>query len=281
MLGKEPVLAFSPRNLLGVGGATKLSAMELALPPADKALYGVQPFGQRDGRYFEVTSHDVLQRLGTQWIHTMVDSGTGAAQVVAIQDPTATRGPFLKVTTNAAQHDSNQFQFAIAKTAGSTSLTAYAPFVAKAGYDLSFFMRFQITSTVANAVFAAGLSIVDTTLLASSVIDTASFIGFYKAASATMGGVVRTGGTSTTTALTVGGTSGWTPTVSTMYEIGFRLQGRTSITYYVNGEATGSTTMTNLPANTVVLCPSFVLGAGTAAAATMEIEGAYWGQETR
>lgn len=274
-------MSFSTKNLLGVGAARKLDPLEAALPESCKPLYGAQILGTIDGRYYQVTAQDLLQRTGTQWIHTMVDSGTGAAQVIAVQDPTATRGPFLKIQTNVAQHDSNQLQYAIAKTLGSTTLSAYAPFVAKAGYDISFSMRVKLTSTVANAVFLAGLAIVDTTLLATSAIGVTDFIGFYKAASATMGGVVRTSSTSTTTALTVSGTSGWTPTVDTAYDIGFKLTGRTSITFYVNGEATGSTTMTNLPANTVVLCPSIALGAGTAAAASMEVEGVYWGQETR
>lgn len=276
---------WSLRNVFG-DGPQPASALEKCFGAApvgshDRCYMGYQPFGALDGRQFAVTNAMFLQMAGTSWVHTMVDSGTGAAQVVAIQNPTATVGPHLKITTNAAQHDSNQIQYGIAKTLGSTTVSAYAPFVAKASYDIWFGMRFQITSTVANAVFLAGLSVVSSTLLSASVINTSDFIGFYKAASATMGGVVRTT-TSTTTALrsTLAGTS-FTPTISTIYDIGFHLRERNTIDFYVNGVPTSSATMTNLPANTVVLCPSIAFGAGTAAAATAEFHGAFWAQEVR
>ena len=272
-------MAVSNRNRLGVGGARLLDPLEAQFPPSSNGAENIQPFGVIDGRYHLVDSSALLQRTGTQWIHTMVDNGSDAAQVVAVQDPTSALGPVLKITTNDAQHDSNQIQYAIAKTLGSTTLSAYAPFVAKSGYNISFGCRFMTSTTVANQALLIGLSVVDTTLLSSSAIATTDFIGFYKAASATMGGVVRTSSTSTTTALTVGGTSGWTPTVSTWYDIEFRLVGRTSITFYVNGEKTGSTTMTNLPADTVVLCPSIAVGAATAAVTTAQFRGFYCGQE--
>ena len=278
-------MATSSRNQLGVGGARKLSALESTLPVADKYMFGAQPHGALDGRFTQIPSSHLLQELGRRWILTTVDTATGdATGVRAIQAATATEGPFVRLTTNANVADSEQLQYAAAQTASTTaagSITAYAPFIAKAGYNIHFGMRIRIGTTVANAAVLFGLAEVDTTLMASHVISTASLIGFYKAASATMGGVVRASSTSTTTALTVGGTSGWTPTVSTWYDIGFKLVGRDSITFYVDGEATGSTTMTNLPANTVLLCPSICLAPGTSAIATMDISGFYCGQEAR
>lgn len=282
-------MATSERNLLlpNGGGNQRISTMESGLPASDYALAGMQPLGSKDGRHYEVTARDLLQAAGTQWIHTMVDGDGDAAQVIAIQDPTATLGSFLKIQTNDKQHDNNQIQYGVAKTLGSTTVTAYAPFVAKAGYNIHFECRFRIhtglgSGTVALTSLLMGLSVVDTTLLASSAIGTTDFIGFYKAASATMGGVVRTSSTSTTTALTAAGVSGFTPTISTWYTVGFKLNGRTSITYYVdfgNGNSVSSTTMTNLPANTVVLTPSIAVGNSSTVACELDIAGFYCGQE--
>lgn len=275
-------MAWSPRNQLGVGGARKLSATEASFNSNDDSLEGFQPFGVFNGKVW-ATPTDVLTNPGYRWIHTMVDGGGDAAQVIAVQDPTATLGPTFKVTTNDAQFDSNQFQFATAKTAGSTTLSAYGPLVAKAGYDIFFEMDVIFDTTVANANFLAGVAKVDTAILTAgaSTVAVDDFVGFRKLASGTMVGLIRTGDSDTTVALTVGGTSGWTPTISTWYRLGFRVNGRTSVTFYVDGEETGTTTMTNLPANTIPLCPSFSLKAGTAAVAAIRTRNFFAAQEVK
>jgi hypothetical protein len=61
-------------------------------------------------------------------------------------------------------------------------------------------------------------------------------------------------------------------TINTWYDVGFKISGRTSITFYINGKKYYEPTMTNLPANTVLLSPTAVISAGTAAAATLELQ---------
>ena len=273
-------MAVSSRNQLGVGGSRKLSALEAQLPESDYSLHGVQPLGYiANGNCFGMPSHYLINDLGTRFILTAVTT-TGSA-TNAVSAATSALPPFVTLTTGTTQHDNLQLQYASATTAGSTSAAAHAPFIAKTGYNISFFARFQITTTVANASVFMGLAGVDTTVFASSVPSTNDMIGFYKAAASTMVGYLVDDTAATSKALTVGGTSGWTPTISTWYDLGFTVVDRTSVIFYVNGEATNQTTVTNIPDNDALLCPSIVVSAGTAAAATLQVQAFSCFQEAR
>lgn len=206
--------------------------------------------------------NDDLYDPGRQWINTEVGTGTKAIVLA-----TATKPTVLTLTTGATQHNNIQMQWAKALTSGSTTAAAFAPFICKTGSDIAMRFRFQCTTTAANAAIFAGLSIVDTTLLATSALDATSMIGLWKASGGiATAGIVRTASTNTSAALDAAFT------INTWYDFGIYISGRTSVEFWLNGVRTYQSDMTNLPANTVNLAPSFVVAAGTAAAATMEVQ---------
>lgn len=256
-------MAYNRRNVIRYA-ANDLDALEAGFGYKSKAMYGMQPHGRLVGTQVGIDNTSLLNRAGTDWIITEV--GTSGAK--ALQAATSALPPFARFTTGGTQHDNIQIQSAAPGTFGSGTAAAWAPFIAKAGYDIHFRARVQLTTTVANAAFFIGLAAVDTTLLSSSAIGVDNAVGFYKAASATCGGIVRAGGTSTTTTLG----SGFTPTISTWYDLQILIQGRTAVTFWVDGTETGQTTMTNLPSNSTALALSAAISAGTAAAATLEIQ---------
>lgn len=259
-------MAYNTRNVIRYA-ANDLDALEAGLPAKSRAFYGFQPFGRLVGNQVGVDNTSLINRAGSDWILTAVTS-TGVA-VNAIQAATSALPPFLRLTTGTTQHDNLQIQHAnTGTTIGTASAVAWAPFIAKAGYNIHFKARVQLTTTVANAAFFLGLVPVDTTILASSVIGNNDALGFYKAASAACTGLIRAGGTSTATTLS----GGFTPTISTWYDLEMLVSGRTSVQYWVNGTCTGETTMTNLPSNSTSLCLSAAISAGTAAAATLEVQ---------
>ena len=256
-------MAYNRRNVVRYA-ANDLDALEAGFGAKSRAFYGFQPFGYDIGSQQGIDNTSLINRAGTDWVITEV--GTSGAK--AIQAATSALPAFARFTTGGTQHDNIQIQSGIPGTFGSTTVAGWAPFIAKAGYNIHFRARAQLTTTVANAAFFLGLAPVDTTILASSAIDNNSAIGFYKAASAACVGLVRAGGTSTSTTLS----GGFTPTISTWYDLEMLISGRDYIQFWVNGTCTGQTTMTNLPANTVTLALTAAISAGTAAAATLELQ---------
>lgn len=256
-------MAYNQRNVIRYA-ANDLDALEAGLPAKSRAFYGFQPFGHIVGAQVGVTNESLINRAGTDWVITEV--GTSGAK--AIQAATSALPPFARFTTGGTQHDNIQIQHAVPGTFGSTTAAAWAPFIAKAGYNIHFKARLQLTTTVANAAFFVGLAPVDTTILASSAIDNNNALGFYKAASTACVGLLRAGGTSTSTTLS----GGFTPTISTWYDLEMLVTGRTSVQFWVNGTCTGQTTVTNLPSNSTTLALTAAISAGTAAAATLELQ---------
>lgn len=266
-------MAFSTRNQLGNGGAVKLSALEAALPPADGPLYGAQPFGALDGRFYEIDSKALIHGLGTNWIYTEV--GTNSVEALTI--PTATLPPRVIFTSDANANSGAQLQFAAASAPSTTAagaLAAFAGFIPRAGTVIHALLRFRITTTIANSGLIFGLTPVDTTVLNAGAIGFTEGITLKKLRTVSViSGDMRVSSTSTATALSPTATV----VIDTWHTIGFRLNGVTSVEYFFDGNKTGSTTMTNIP--TAALCPSIAFEAGTAAAATIEISGVYFGQE--
>lgn len=227
-----------------------------------------QPGGLYNGNSIWQMNDD-LYNIGASWITTEVGTGTKALVLATATTPT-----ILRLTTGGTQHNNIQAQWARAQTAGSTTATAFAPFICKTGSDIAMRFRFQCTTTAANAAIFAGLSIVDTTLLASSALDATSMIGLSKVSGGiATAGIVRTASTNTSAALDAAFT------INTWYDFGIYISGRTSVEFWLNGVRTYQSDMTNLPANTVNLAPSFVVSAGTAAAATMEVQACATWQE--
>lgn len=260
-------MSINPRNVIRYN-AGDLSVLEGCLPASDLGYQTFQPLNLITGGAFGIDNDSLINRAGTDWIYTEV--GSGAAK--AIQAASATLPPYARFTTGATQHNNIQIQSAIPGTFGSSTPAAWAPFIAKAGFNVHFRTRFQLTTTVADAAFMLGLAAVDTTLLASSVYGVTDFIGFYKAGSATVGGILRTSSTGTTLPLNEGANATFTPTINTWYTLDMLIKGRDSVNFWVNGRPTGQATLTNLPANTVALSLSAAISANTAAAATLELQ---------
>jgi hypothetical protein len=256
-------MAYNRRNTIRYA-ANDLDVLEAGFGTKSRAMYGMQPHGRLVGTQVGIDNTSLINRAGSDWILTEV----GTAGAKALQAATSALPPFVRYTTGGTQHDNGQIQSAAPGTLGSGTAAAWAPFIAKAGFNIHMRARFQLTTTVANAAFFIGLIPVDTTILSSSAIANNDAIGFYKAASTACVGLVRAGGTSTSTTLG----SGFTPTISTWYDLQMLVNGRDSVTFWVDGTETGQTTMTNLPANTVTLALSAAISAGTAAAATLELQ---------
>lgn len=256
--GKDKPLAISPRNWLG-NNELAPDQFEAALGVKNHLEMGTfQPHGFLIGKQFGFPYSWFMD--GGKWIYTETDaSGTGTLSAA-----TATLPPFWTITTPSnAQHDSGQIQAATGATLGSTTQTAWAPFIAKAGYNIVFRSRFRVPTSITNQAFAIGLHAVDTTMFASSAFDNnTQFIGLLKAGgAATCVGHLRAGaGTTSTSSLA-------TLTFDTWYDFGFRVNGRTSVDFYFNGTKTTQPTVTNLPANTQTLCPSWVIASSAGAAA--------------
>lgn len=268
-------MATSILNWLGEQGGQSRDALESQLSWKSKVFKGVQPLGHLKGNWDHVVTKDDLMNVGQNFIYTEIDGGTSAVAGV-VQAPTASVGPVLKITTSGSQHDGAQIQHARALTGSATAAdtkVAFTSVIPRAGNNIIFYTRFRISTTIANSAFVFGLCPVDTTMIATSAIGVTDLLGFYKAASATCGGVMRASSTSTTTALN----GGFTPTVNTWHEVGLSLNGVSGITYWVDGKMNNSNTVTNIP--TVALCPSLAFVGATAAAATIEIADLYCGQE--
>lgn len=262
-------MAISLRNQLGDTNDS-LDKTEAIFGQKSGVMYGTQPFAVRDGRAFEVTSRDLLN--GNNWILTAVTT-TGVA-VNAISATSATLPERVVLTTGTTAHDNLQIQFGQALTMGSATVAAATPFVIRSGFNTHFKCRFRVTTTAADAAFFLGLANVDTTILASSVISTNAAIGALKAASGiTTNGHIRTGASGTSTALTTAFT------INTWYEFGFVVQGTGSVVYFWNGVETGASSLTNIPANTDLLTPTFAISTGAGAAATLELSGMYAWEE--
>lgn len=133
------------------------------------------------------------------------------------------------------------------------------PFELEADKDLWFEARVRVTDSIDNCQFFVGLSVLDTTAIASGAISAADYIGFYQGAAeiAAGAGNVRLQANSGGTA--VAG-SDIAVTDGTFINLGFKVTGVTSAQAYVNGVATGDpislTGTDNLP--TGLMSPTFV-----------------------
>jgi len=260
-------MASSARNVL-VGGLSTGEGQDIyeaCAPASSRAFGGMQPMANQLGKEIAIP-HEHLLDVGRHWIYTEIGGGTSNPAGV-LTAPTATLPPRVIITSDGTQHRGAQIQYALAKTASGTSAgtsTANALFIPKAGYNIALRCRFRVTTTATNSSWVLGLCPVDTTMLASSVIDLTDLLGFYKPSGITVTGVVRTSSTSTSSTLTTAFT------INDWHEAEMRINGVSSAEFWWNGAKVVQTTMTNIP--TAELTLGFAGVGATAAAATFEIQ---------
>lgn len=180
-------------------------------------------------------------------------------------DPEATNGEYVltQATTGTAaistaasgvlELDSNS----TTSTQGAQLQRVKSAFVPVAGTKIWAEFQFKIVDTYDKVELFVGLSEIDTTLIAASANSSANHIGWE---CVTDNGVLvfageKAGARGTATSATIA--------EDTYIRVGFKVDGVTSITQYVNGVATGTALATaNIPV--VALYPSFVCqSAGT------------------
>lgn len=248
-------------------------------PLKANGLAGAKTLGFMSGNTIQMDSRDIYD-VGRNFIYTEVGSGATAG---VVQAPSATVPAVLQLTTGASLSNSQQLQWAKGQTASTTAAgtaTAFAPFSIRAGTNgngaNSIHARFkiQLTSSATNASFFVGLANVNTALFgthAPNLSNMTDAIGFYKAGgAATIAGYESAAGTATTTVLSAN-----TIVISTWYTLDLYIKENLAATWWINGTRVGgdATGAANLPAGTVALCPSIVISAGTAAAATLQVAG--------
>ena len=129
------------------------------------------------------------------------------------------------------------------------------PFIPVAGQDIWYETKIKIVDDVSSVEFFAGLSAVDTTIIDGSDMTAANHIGFECiSSSALLFGAEKAGVEATPVAAT-------TLVNATFVRLGFKVNGVTSVTHYVDGVEIGTSILTaNIPV--VGLTPSFVCQAG-------------------
>ncbi len=246
------------RNIVG-GHSRALDPFESAVPQSASGLAGMQPLGQMVGKQFGSDYDRFLN--GMFWDKN--ETGTGTA---VITDSDATNPPIWTLTTGGTGSDTIAIDSMTGATLDSATQSAWSPFICKSGFNIYMSARFKVTSTVANAAFLIGLKKAGAAL-GSAAIAVDDFVGFNMPhTTAAMVGTVRTSdtGTATSTLQTV--------VIDTWYDLLMRVNGRSSVEFWVNGVRTGQTTMTNLPANTVKLALGCAVATNATAAAVLVLQ---------
>lgn len=264
--GKDKPLAISPRNWLG---NNELAPDQFEAAVGVKNHFGLgtlQPFGLINGKQIGIDHRKFLD--GQYWDSTATT--TSGSAVKSIAAATATLPPYWDLACGTTAADCLAIVSQNPATLDSATMTTWSPFVCKAGFNITCRARVLVHSTVANTAFFVGLAKLGTAGSspihgAANAIVATDYVGFSmpKTNAALKGVVASTTPTETATA------SLKTIVVDTWYDLEFRVNGVSSVDFYVNGAKTTQTTMTNLPANTTVLG----LGASvsTAAGAAAEI----------
>lgn len=256
-------MAISLKNLFG-RSAKGPDIYETAATSASAGQYGSQPIGSLIGKEFRVPYDHLFEPY--HWKQTLVSVGATSSTVVTAAS--ASLPQHLVITTGSTNGDGVNLQYAAATDFSAlTTYAAVTPFVCKKGYDICMRARIISIDEATSVGLLLGLSQVDTTLLGSGVYSSTDLVGFYKPTASTgLLGVVRTGSTSTSTSSLA------TIAVATAYDLEMRVSGRTSVTFYVNGVKTYQSTMTNLPANTVLLTPSLAFQTMSSAAQVLKLQ---------
>jgi hypothetical protein len=190
-------------------------------------------FDPEIGHHYFNDFHDLVKATDN-WISTQATAGTNVAGTLA--------GGVL--TMNAGATTDGQ---------GPQLQLAGIDFLPAANKDLWFEVKVKNSFTTGDMFF--GLAEIDTTLVASSDATTANHIGF---SSFTGDGIFLRDANKASTRVNTGALH--TLVADTYVRLGFKVTGVTSIQFYVNGVATGSTVATaSIPI--VGLTPSFTVHA--------------------
>ena len=174
------------------------------------------------------------------YVLTQATTGTGAID-------TAETGVFLLDSDSTTSTQGAQIQRAKSAWVPAASTTIWAEF------------EFKIVDTYDKVELFAGLSEIDTTLIASSLNSSANHIGWE---CVTDDGVLVFAGEKAGNRETASVAA--TIAEATYIKLGFKVTGVTSIAQYVNGTLTGSSLLTTAAVPVVALYPSFVCqSAGT------------------
>lgn len=189
--------------------------------------------------------HNIGVYLDERWVSYNAAATTGdyvGTQATAGTAAISTAAPgVLEVDCNSTTQGQG-FQIQRAKSA----------FVPAAGKHIWFECKVKVVDTFDKVQFFAGLSEIDTTLIAAGANSSANHIGWEVATAGA--GVMTFAGEK---AGTRGTSTAATLAEDTYVRLGFYVNGVTSITQYINGVATGTAIATaNIPV--VALYPSFV-----------------------
>jgi hypothetical protein len=151
-----------------------------------------------------------------------------------------------------------------------------ATYLPTAGKQMWFQARVKVSAALLTDAFI-GMSIIDTTLIASSALGTLKCMGFFKAATSnSLDFYVRKDGTTGSTSAT----SVATITSDTYFTVGFYYDGVDTVQYMVNGTVLGSVSGTSTYLPDAVLSPSLAAGQeGTAGANALTVDYVFVAQE--
>jgi hypothetical protein len=154
-------------------------------------------------------------------------------------------------------------------TQGANMQRIAAQFTPKADRDIWFEARVKVADTGALATAGeifVGLSEIDTTIIATSVVSPSNFIGF---SSVTDDGVLLSNSEKADAGTT---STGATIAEDTWITLGFHVTGVSTIDFFVNGVNVATHTTANIPI--VALAPSFVMQSSGTTDPIMHID--YW-----
>lgn len=205
--------------------------------------------GRNPAQIFEYTN-DFTEFAAGDWTITTVEDGTGSATEAVVTDGSAGPWGVLKLTNAAGADDQDNIQ---------------GPEVVKLDQPTYFRARAKLDDT-GLAEWCIGLSITDTTLIATGALSSSDFIGFSggptaSAADAMIGTAIKDSTSTDTDAITIAD--------DTFYDLEILFDGTTAY-FAVDGILKGSVT-TNIPDNEY-LAVSIAVNNSTAVARNMYID---------
>lgn len=196
-----------------------------------------------------------------------LNSGTAALTRVAAA---ATQATILRLGSGASTNDYGA-QAQLSSDGGTTKIL---PIIAASGIVSVIGGRIK-TNVASAAGFLVGFADADTAALSSgSAINLSDFVGYYKAPGGTaLAATVRTSSTSTSS------TRDASFAADTWREFAVVIDERANVTFWLDGAISlVQTTVSNLPANTVAMTPTFAVANGTSPGAEtlLDFDELYW-----
>lgn len=232
-------MPFSMSNLIATGTRSQggqSDALDAAVGTSSRMWNGFQPFGWLVGRY------DYQGTLGGRWraADWVITAIGGAGTTLVPQDSQPSTATF--VTRATADGDAYNLQWSM--DGGTTIQEVFKP---TAGLNIYFECRLKVDNVADDAHtksrFYVGIGSVDTDVHGSVT----NFVGFYKASgAATAVGIIDATSQDATAAIA-------TIANDTFITLGFRINGVSSVDFYVNGVKTAQTDVSDLPSTEMAL----------------------------